>query len=325
VESGKNIIILGTGGTIAGVADAAGAGVGYRSAQLGIAQLLQAVPDLQAVAGAPLQAEQIAQIDSKDMDHATWRALALRCSALLARDDVAALVITHGTDTLEETAWFLQCVLQPAKPVVLTCAMRPATALSADGPGNLRDAVACAGSASAAGRGVLVVAAGSVFSARQVRKAHPYRVDAFDSTEGGPLGWVEEGQVRWAAAGMPPQQALAVPPAAALRPAQEWPQVELVVSHAGSSGAVVQALAAAGVQGLVVAATGNATVHQALEAALDVAQSRGVAVRRSSRCERGRIVQAAGADDGRISSLPAVKARISLMLELMGWPRTDCA
>ena len=327
MESGKTIVILGTGGTIAGVAEHAGTSVGYRPAQLGVAQLLQAVPDLQRVANAPLQAEQVAQLDSKDMDHATWQALALRCAQLLERADVGGIVITHGTDTLEETAWFLQCVLQPAKPVVLTCAMRPASAISADGPGNLRDAVACAADGQAAGRGVLAVVAGQVFSARQVRKVHPYRVDAFDSSEGGPQGWVEEGRVRWAA-GMPASApASAVPPVTALRPAAEWPQVEILVSHAGCSAAVaqaqVQALIAAGVRGLVVAGTGNGTTHQALDAALDVAQSQGLAVRRSTRCERGRIVQAEGADDSRVSALPAVKARTSLILELMGWPRTD--
>ena len=329
MESGKTIVILGTGGTIAGVADQAGANVGYRPAQLGVAQLLQAVPDLERVAKAPLQAEQVAQLDSKDMDHTTWHALALRCAQLLERADVGGIVITHGTDTLEETAWFLQCVLQPAKPVVLTCAMRPASAISADGPGNLRDAVACAADGQAAGRGVLAVAAGQVFSARQVRKVHPYRVDAFDSTEGGPQGWVEEGSVRWAAAAAVLNSApvAAVPPASALRSAAEWPQVAILVSHAGCSAAValaqVQAMMEAGVRGLVVAGTGNGTTHQALDAALDVAQSRGLAVRRCTRCERGRIVQAEGADDSRVSTLPAVKARTSLMLELMGWPRTD--
>lgn len=192
MERDKNIVILGTGGTIAGVAEQAGTSVGYRAAQLGVAQMLQAVPDLERVAAASLQTEQLAQLDSKDMDHATWHALALRCAELLARDDVSGIVITHGTDTLEETAWFLQCVLRPAKPVVLTCAMRPATAISADGPGNLRDAVACAADTQAAGRGVLAVVAGRVFSARQVRKVHPYRVDAFDGSGTGPQGWVEE-------------------------------------------------------------------------------------------------------------------------------------
>lgn len=337
MESGKTIVILGTGGTIAGVADQAGVSVGYRPAQLGVEQLLQAVPDLQAVAGAPLQMEQVAQIDSKDMDDATWHALALRCGQLLERVDVCGIVITHGTDTLEETAWFLQCVLQPAKPVVLTCAMRPASAISADGPGNLRDAVACAADAQAAGRGVLAVTAGRVFNARQVRKADPYRVDAFDGGESGPLGWVEEGRVRWVqslwapgalvgAAGIP-RVGACTPAVTALPPAAQWPQVSILLSHAGCSANVaqaqVQALCAAGVKGLVVAGTGNGTIHQALDAVLCRAQNQGVAVRRATRCERGRIVQAQVADDSRVSTVSPVKARISLMLELMGWPRVD--
>lgn len=332
MERSKNIVILGTGGTIAGVADHAGANVGYRPAQLGVAQLLQAVPDLERVANAPLQAEQVAQLDSKDMDPATWHALAQRCAQLLERSDVGGIVITHGTDTLEETAWFLQCVLQPAKPVVLTCAMRPASAISADGPGNLRDAVACAADVHAAGRGVLAVVAGQVFSARQVRKVHPYRVDAFDSTEGGVQGWVEEGRLRWAApAPVLPQAerggAASVPPASALPPAEHWPQVELLPSHAGCHSAVAQAVVqawiAAGVRGAVVVGTGNGTTHQALDAALELAQRQGLALRRTTRCEQGRVVQADGADDSQVSGLPAAKARISLMLELLGWPRSD--
>ncbi|MDH1255137.1 asparaginase [Comamonas thiooxydans] len=325
MERDKNIVILGTGGTIAGVAEQAGTSVGYRAAQLDVAQLLQAVPDLKRVASASLQVEQLAQLDSKDMDHATWHALALRCAELLARDDVSGIVITHGTDTLEETAWFLQCVLHPAKPVVLTCAMRPATAISADGPGNLRDAVACAADMQAAGRGVLAVVAGRVFSARQVRKVHPYRVDAFDGSGAGPQGWVEEGRLRWATGGLPVVAASST--AIALPPADHWPLVELLHSHAGCNSAValavMQAWYGAGVRAVVVVGTGNGTLHQALGSALDWAQAQGMAVRITTRCEEGQVVQAEGARDGRVSSLPAVKARISLMLELMGWPRTD--
>lgn len=324
MERDKKIVILGTGGTIAGVAEQAGTSVGYRAAQLGVAQLLQAVPDLERVAAASLQAEQLAQLDSKDMDHATWHALALRCAELLARDDVRGIVITHGTDTLEETAWFLQCVLCPAKPVVLTCAMRPATAISADGPGNLRDAVACAADAQAAGRGVLAVVAGRVFSARQVRKVHPYRVDAFDGSGAGPQGWVEEGRLRWATGGLP-RAAAAGSSAIALPPAGQWPQVELLHSHAGCNSAValavMQAWHAACVRGVVVVGTGNGTVHQALGPALDWAQAQGMVLRITTRCEEGQVVQAQGAPDDRAGSLPAAKARISLMLELMGWPR----
>lgn len=328
MERGKNIVILGTGGTIAGVAEQAGANVGYRAAQLEVSELLQAVPGLQRSAGqGELQVEQVAQLDSKDMDYVTWRALAQRCAELLADEEVAGIVITHGTDTLEETAWFLQCVLQPVKPVVLTCAMRPATAISADGPGNLRDAVVCGADAQAAGRGVLAVVAGRIFTAREVRKFHPYRVDAFEGTDSGAQGWVEEGAVRWAQA-VPRQLGLeGLPSVQALPEPQAWPLVEMLTSHAGYNHVVAMTLLkawyAVGVRGVVVAGTGNGTVHQALIPALDWAQDQGMFVRLTTRCEQGQVVQAAGVTDPLVSTLPAVKARISLMLELMGWPRTD--
>jgi len=246
------------------------------------------------------------------MDVAVWVQLAQACQRWLLQPEVAGVVITHGTDTLEETAWFLQCVLQPAKPVVLTCAMRPATALSADGPANLRDALAC----TAQGRaGVWAVAAGEVHSAQQVHKAHPYRVHAFDSGADGPAAWVEEGCVRWVVSA---EEALAGDAGSRDWPTVEgWPWVEIVTSTAGARPEAVDALVAAGVQGLVVACTGNGSVHQALQQALLRAQDRGVQVWRSTRCERGRIVLARGEVDPLVSPLSPVKARISLMLALL--------
>lgn len=318
----KSVVILATGGTIAGTADHASKAVGYVAAQLGVAQLLAAVPDLAEVAGGRLQAEQVAQLDSKDMDTACWLQLARRCKHWLAREDVAAVVITHGTDTLEETAWFLQLVLAKVagdKPVVLTCAMRPATALMADGPQNLRDAVATAVDAQA--RGVLVVAAGQVHSARAVRKVHPYRLDAFSSAEAGVLGWVEEAQVRWQQ--LPQWQQWPQLPGGevasleALEQAAEWPWVEMVSSHAAADGRAVNALLAQGVQGLVVAATGNGTLHHALELALQHAVRAGVPVWLSTRCSEGQLVMDAAQTPFTPVALSPVKARISLQLALL--------
>jgi len=323
VGNSNNVVILATGGTIAGTAAHASQAVGYTAAQLGVEQLLAAVPDLAQVAGGGLLAEQVAQIDSKDMDNATWVALAQRCAHWLARDDVRALVITHGTDTLEETAWFLEQVLpRTGKPVVLTCAMRPATALLADGPQNLRDAVACAVDAQAAG--VLVVAAGTVHGARAVRKLHPYRVDAFSSAELGVLGWVEEGRVRWQQRPCADSAAAWQGGIAALAAAGPWPWVELVTSHAGADGRAVDALLAQGVQGLVVAATGNGTLHHALEAALRRALQAGVPVWMGTRCAEGQLVLASEGPQGALDApaprpvdLPPLKARISLQLALL--------
>ena len=316
-NSASLVVVLGTGGTIAGTAASSSDDSSYTAAQLSITQLLAAVPGL---AGVPIESEQVAQIDSKDMSHAIWQALALRVAHHLARAEVAGIVITHGTDTLEETAYFLQRVLAPAKPVVLTGAMRPATSAKADGPRNLLDAVAVVRQATDAGlNGVLAVLHGRVHGARQVRKAHPARRDAFDSGEAGPLASVDNGMLRCLAAqGATPASGHLPPLSAALHCAvADWPRVEIVVSHAGASGAVVRALCADGVDGLVVAATGNGTLHHEIEAALFTAQDQGVAVRRSARSRDGRVLQPGAQGLPGAGDLSPVKARIELMLALM--------
>ena len=316
-NSASLIVVLGTGGTIAGTAPPAADDSTYTAAQLSIGQLLTAVPEL---AGAPIESEQVAQVDSKDMTHAIWQALALRVAHHLARGDVAGIVITHGTDTLEETAYFLQRVLAPAKPVVLTGAMRPATSAQADGPGNLRDAVLVARESRLAGRaGVIAVMAGQVHGARQVRKAHPTQMEAFDSGEAGPLAVVQGGGVNWCADTAKSMGADATEsfPAALTRDVAHWPRVEIIVSHAGASGAVVRALCADGVQGLVVAATGNGTLHRELEAALLTAQTQGVSVRRSARSGGGLVLPPATQGLPGAGDLSPVKARVEMMLALM--------
>lgn len=311
------IVVLGTGGTIAGTSDVPGASVGYTAGQLGVEQLLAAVPQLAQAARGPLVAEQLAQVDSKDMTHALWQRLVQRCLAHLADETVAGIVITHGTDTLEETAWLLHNLLPAHKPVVLTSAMRPATALAPDGPQNLLDAVALAAEPQA--RGVLAVAAGVVHGAREVAKMHPLRLDAFASGDGGPLGWMDAGPVRWAHGQAPQAQAPRHGGLAAQLGQRPWPRVQIVLSHAGADGGVVDALVAAGaVDGLVAAATGNGTLHQALEQALARAASAGVAVCVASRCPQGRMLALpADAPWSSAPGLSPVKARISLMLQLM--------
>ncbi|AVS78128.1 asparaginase [Paracidovorax avenae] len=325
VVAGK-ILVLGTGGTIAGTAGNAEDNIGYTAAQVGIDQLLAAVPGLErAAGGARLESEQVAQIDSKDMDGAVWRALALRCEDALADPGVRAVVVTHGTDTLEETAWFLHRVLAGArdKPVVLVSAMRPATALAPDGPQNLLDAVAVAATPGA--RGVVAVAAGEVHGAQRVQKVHPYRLHAFASGEAGPLGWVEEGRVRlaagWPAAEPSESSAEAAAALKALRSGAEWPRVEVVVSHAGASGRMVDLLVADRVHGLAVAATGNGTLHHQLQAALERAQAAGVAVRVATRCPLGQLLPRPGDTLPAAQGLSVVKARVELLLERLAQPR----
>lgn len=321
----KKVAFLGTGGTIAGTASSASDNVGYRAAQVGVAQLLDAIAPLRsALGGWEPVFEQVAQVDSKDMGWAQWSELAQRVQHQLSQPDVAAVVITHGTDTLEETAYFLSRVLPvdlQAKPVVLTCAMRPASSLAPDGPQNVLDAVAVAQSAQA--HGVLAVCAGTIHCARDLQKVHTYRLNAFDSGDAGPLGYVEEGVVRWlhdyptdanTDSRMDWQRWTAV----------DWPRVEIVMNYVGASAACVRALCAAPaigaqpVRGIVVAGTGNGTIHQDLESGLLEAQAQGVRIVRATRCAQG-VVVAGSATGGLAHSegLSPVKARIALMLELM--------
>jgi L-asparaginase len=318
VDAARRVVVLGTGGTISGRAGAASDNIGYTAGEVGVADLLQGID---APPGISLAAEQVAQVDSKDMSFALWRTLAQRCARWLAEPEVAGLVITHGTDTLEETAFFLQSVLAPSKPVVLTCAMRPASALAPDGPQNLRDAIAVAAAPDA--RGVVAVCAGRVHSAFEVQKVHTYRLDAFDSGDAGPLAYVEEGELRrlrdW-----PPADPAARGSFDRIAATAAWPRVEILLSHAEARGSLVEALleerrrgGAEPVQGIVLAATGNGTLHHALEAAALRAEAEGVAVLRATRCVEGRILPKPDQRLRDAGALTPVKARIALMLELL--------
>lgn len=304
----RTIVVIGTGGTIAGESVNPADNVGYVAAMLTVDTLLKGVP---ALAGLPIEAEQVAQVDSKDMDGDVWQRLAQACSRHLARDEVAGIVVTHGTDTLEETAWFLQRTLAPSKPLVLTAAMRPATSLQADGPQNLLDAVTVARQPGPFG--VCAVIAGKVHAARDVRKVHTYAIDAYSSGDAGPAGVVEEGAVTWW------RQCCATDPALPQllhRPLPAWPWVEIVFSHAAVRRDAVDAIVAKGVQGIVVAGTGNGTVHQTLEASLEDATAAGVTVWRATRCSAGRVLPIAGDVWPGTDDLTPVKARVELMLHL---------
>jgi L-asparaginase len=331
----KQIIILGTGGTIAGKAASRTDNVGYTAAQVGVAQLLAAIPSLVGVNGAAqyggceLICEQVAQVDSKDMNFAVWQQLVARCAHWLAQPQVQGVVVTHGTDTLEETAYFLQSVLHPSKPVVMACAMRPSTAIAPDGPQNLLDALAVAAHPGA--QGVVAVCAGVIHSAFDVQKVHTSRLDAFSSGDAGPVGTVAEGELvlyrNWPSnmplAGVNVDY-LAIENIAKLK---ILPRVDIVYNHSGSDGGIVDALLAQkaaspdnSLRGIVVAATGNGTISTDLEAALRRAQSVGVVVWRSTRCAFGQVIGKSDAEfadaSGASQVLTAIKARVALMLQL---------
>ncbi|SPA24966.1 Asparaginase [Cupriavidus taiwanensis] len=305
------IVVLATGGTIAGAAGSAASSARYQAATVPVSSLLAAVPPLQSLAR--IEAEQVAQVDSKDMTFALWQTLAARVGHWSAQPDVAGIVITHGTDTLEETAMALHLTQSCPVPVVLTAAMRPSTSLSADGPLNLLDAVRVAAHPDARDKGVLAVLNQQIHAARDVAKAHTSAVDAFVSPCG-PLGFVQDDYVRFARA--PRRAAVPIGPMPAA-----WPVVEILASYAQPGRAVVDALVRAGVAGLVVAATGNGSIHEVLAAALADAAAAGVAVVRSSRTGAGHVAippQPSPADGVFVSAvdLNPYKARVLLALAL---------
>ncbi|MBK6853796.1 MAG: asparaginase [Burkholderiales bacterium] len=307
---GRKLVVLGMGGTIAGRADDATDLVAYRAGELGVDQILAGVA---VPAGQVVETEQVCQIDSKDLGPAHWQRLVAAVTRQLDRADVAAVLITHGTDTLEETAYLLQRVLAPTKPVVLTAAMRPATALEPDGPRNLADALVTAAELAGSGRGgVVLTMAGQVFAGTEVSKQHSHHLDAFTAGDAGPLALVEDGRLRllrtW------PAREPALGARLVTVPVALWPQVEIVLSHSGANGRVVKLLMTAGVDGIVVAGTGNGTLHTDLEAALLKADRSGVKVLRSTRCAAGGVIEAtgsaAGAEPAGAAAAPNVERRI---------------
>ena len=331
----RQIIVLGTGGTIAGKSSSATDNVDYVASEVGVETLLAAIPSLADAAGnafyagCELVCEQVAQVDSKDMTFEVWQRLLARCTHWLAQPQVQGIVITHGTDTLEETAFFLHAALEISKPVVLTCAMRPSTAVAPDGPQNLLDAFAVASSdhTKAGISGVVAVCASTIHCAVDVQKVHNYRLDAFSSGDAGVLGYVKEGKlvvyrknVLFSSSNSINTAYKAINIVADLK---FLPRVDIVLNHSGATGEVVLDLLAQRsasslnrLAGIVVAATGNGTISQALERALQTAEAAGVVVWRSSRCAFGTLVGKADTPFGDSGGLTPVKARIALMLYL---------
>ena len=291
----KKIVVLATGGTIAGLASDAARPENYTAGQVGVVDLLQSVVH----AGVELMTEQVAQIDSKDMSFEVWQNLLARVAHWLEQEDVQGVVITHGTDTLEEIAYFLQTILHPTKPVAMTCAMLPANAPDSDGPGNLKDALRWVQQPTASG--VSLVCAGQVHAGQAVQKSHSNQRNPFTSQ-----------------AGVTHPLALRVPSVAQVLACTQWPRVELVFNHAGADGRFVRALMAHDApQGWVVAGTGNGTLHHDLEAALLDAQKQGAQVVRASRCAQGGVQSREADVLPHAGSLTAVQARVALLMHLL--------
>lgn len=307
--------LLATGGTIAGAATG-GSGRSYRAAALSIEALVEAVPQIAALAD--LEFEQVARIGSQDMDNAMWLKLAARAQVALDDPAVAGVVVTHGTDTMEETGYFLNLVLKTSKPVVLVGAMRPATAISADGPMNLYNAVAVAAAPESAGRGVLVVANDEIHFAREVSKTNTTQVGTFRSPNRGLAGLIHSGRLHYF--GPTVRRHTAASEFAPLA-VGELPRVDIVYAHAGMGRDLIEAAVRGGAQGLVIAGVGDGNLPATALAACTAAAKAGVAVVRSSRTGGGLVERNIEVDDdsaGFVSAeeLNPQKARVLLMLGL---------
>jgi len=311
-----NVTILATGGTIAGTGATSTTTVGYTAATVGVQALIQAVPEIAKVAN--VSGEQVFQIASENMGNEEWLKLAKRVNVLLAQPNVDGIVITHGTDTLEETAYFLNLVVKSRKPVVLVGSMRPSTALSADGPINLYNAVSLAGSPAAVGKGVLVAMNDQIHAARDVTKASTTTVDTFRAAELGMIGYIQGGKpyfYREVARKHTVDTEFDIAKLDAL------PQVDVAYAYANVGAVAVNALVAAGAKGLVHAGVGNGSLPAKTKPALIAAREKGVVVVRSSRVGQGIVARNGEANDDQLDfvvadTLSPQKARILLMLAL---------
>lgn len=313
-----NVVILATGGTIAGSA-AGSTNAQYDAGQLGVDILIKTVPEIQDIAN--IKGEQVANISSNNMTNEIWLKLAKRVNELLKSGDADGIVITHGTDTLEETAYFLNLVVKSDKPVVLVGAMRSATSMSADGPLNLYNAVSVAADKSSAGNGVLVVLNDEIHAAREVTKTDTSSVDTFKSRNTGQIGRVYYGKVVYTAKNLKKHTKNSVFDVSKL---DTLPRVDIVYSHANDYGDIVEHLVKMGSKGIVHAGTGNGSIHNDVMVMLKAAQDSGVRVVRSSIVGSGFIDPSKKMDhDGKFilgGDLNPQKARILLML---GLTKTD--
>ncbi len=314
-EERKSIKILATGGTIAG-AQSSQQSYGYQSGTFKVDDLIKAVPNISKLAD--LSGEQVANIGSQDMNDAIWLKLAKRVNAVLADNGVDGVVITHGTDTMEETAFFLDLVVKSDKPVVMVGSMRPATAVSADGPGNLYNAVAIAASPGARGRGVLVALNDEIHAARNVVKTNTTNVDTFQSLNRGPIGLVHTGQIAWFEK---MDRRHGKDSEFSVDKVESLPRVDILYAHANMSPDLINAALDRGAQGLVIAGVGDGNMTKAALDTLARAAQKGVVVVRSTRLPAGMVLRNNEVNDDKMGFVASgefspPKARVLLQLAL---------
>lgn len=310
-----NITILATGGTIAGAGDSSVQSA-YSAGAVTVDKLLAAVPDINKMA--VIKGEQISNIGSQEMSNEVWLKLAKRVNELLKRDDVDGVVITHGTDTMEATAYFLDLTVKSKKPIVFVGSMRSGSSMSPDGPLNLYNAVSVATSEDSANKGVVVVMNDEIHAAREVTKTNTSEVNAFTSVNTGKLGTVYYGDVHYY---MQPLRKHTSETEFDIEKINKLPRVDIVYGHANDTDLFVKAAIKAGAQGIVHAGMGNGNLYPKTLEALDTASKNGVVVARSTRVGTGRTNLHGEVDDEKYGfiatdNLNPQKARVLLMLGL---------
>lgn len=316
INAKANIVILATGGTIAGESSSELKTTGYKAGILGVDILVDSVPKLRSLA--TITIEQIDNIDSADMNDCIWLKLANRINSLLCKNNIDGIVVTHGTDTMEESAYFLNLVVKSSKPVVLTGAMRPATSMSADGVKNLYNAVALAISKDAFNKGVMVVMNDRIFSSRDVSKTHTSNIDAFKGVNSGEMGYIIDGVVYFNTITIKPHTN---DTPFDVRGLNNLPKVDIVYTYTNDGSKVaLEAFVNSGSKGIVVAGSGGGSIHKNQRQFLEklLAQKK-INVVKSSRVGAGLVVISdLERKQGFISAnnLNPQKARVLLMLSL---------
>ncbi len=310
----RNVVILGTGGTIAGVA--APGSFGYTAGRIDIDEVINAVPGIETLAH--IRGEQVSNVASQDMSFAIMMELSRRINELLASKDIVGIVVTHGTDTMEETAYFLNLTIKSKKPVVITGAMRPATAISADGPLNLYNAVAVAADPEAAGRGVLVVMNDRIHGAHSLTKTNTTSVETFLSPINGPVGTVIYGLANYFRY---PFRKHTFVSEFGVKESMSLPRVDIFHACADMSDDLIDCSVEKGARGIVIAGHGNGNINRYCLGAARRAVARGVVVVRSSSVSSGSVGRNIEVDDDSdhfivADDLNPVKSRILLMLAL---------
>ncbi|UXE67213.1 MAG: asparaginase [Chryseotalea sp. WA131a] len=309
------IIILATGGTIAGQQTSTDRAY-YEPGKVPIEDLIGVIPSIKKVAN--ISGEQISAIGSEDMTIEIWKKLAVRCNEIFSKNLADGIVVTHGTDTQEETSYFLDLLIKSEKPVVFTGSMRPATAVNADGPKNLYDAITVAANPKSKGKGVLVCFNESIYDAREVMKMSTTKVNAFYSPNTGPVGQVYDGKVEFYLASM---REVNVTLPFSITNATVMPRVDIVYMYADASGDMIDFLVSKKVDGIVIAGVGNGNFNKAYKEAIKRATASGIAVVRASRTTTGRVVLENDAKEDEMGTvvsddLSPQKARVLLMLSL---------